>query len=147
MANLFIGIKGTVLAVEPASGKVVWQSALHGKGFVNVLLQGGQLFATTHGEVFRLNPATGAVAWQTSVGSDFVNVALEGGQLFAACMGELYCLDPATGEIRWKNELKGMGFGLTSIAQSPDGNRAVVEEKHRQDEIAASDSGAEAALM
>ena len=146
MANLFIGIKGTVLAVEPASGKIAWQSHLHGAGFVNVLLHGGQLFASTHGEVFRLDPGHGEIAWHTSLGSDFVNVVLEGGQLFAACQGELYCLDPATGEIRWKNELKGMGFGLITIAQSPDGNRAVVEEKHRQDEIAASD-GAEAALM
>ena len=143
MANLLIGIKGTVLAVDPASGAIVWQTPLRGHGFVNVLLQDGRLFATTHGTVFRLDAATGAIAWQTAVGSDFVNVVLEGGQLFAACMGELYCLDPATGEIRWKNELKGMGFGLITIAQSPDGNRTVVEEKHRQDEAAASaDAGA-----
>jgi hypothetical protein len=48
----------------------------------------------------------------------------------------LFCLDPATGHIRWKNELKGMGWGLISIAQAADGNLSVLEEKHRREQTA-----------
>ena len=69
--------------------------------------------------------------------SNFVNVALEGSELFAATGGHLYRLDPATGDILWENTLRGMGFGLLTIAQTADGNRSVMGQKRRQDEAAA----------
>jgi outer membrane protein assembly factor BamB len=138
MTDLIIGIKGTVLAIDISTGVEKWTTHLHGKGFVHVLLDGGQLFAATHGMVFRVDPTSGEIQWQASVGSDFVSLVLYEGHLFASCQGELSCLDPTTGELRWKNELKGMGFGLITIAQATDGNRSVVEEKQRRDEEAAS---------
>lgn len=63
MANLFVGIKGAVLAVDRATGDVVWTSSLKGGDFVNVVLDGGQLFAATKGELFCLDPATGKIRW------------------------------------------------------------------------------------
>jgi hypothetical protein len=54
---IFIGIKGTVVALDCPTGSEVWRSELKGKDFVNVVLQGGDLYATTKGEIFRLDPA------------------------------------------------------------------------------------------
>jgi outer membrane protein assembly factor BamB len=53
---IFIGIKGTVVALDRATGSEVWRSELKGKDFVNVVLQDGDLYATTKGEVFCLDP-------------------------------------------------------------------------------------------
>jgi len=60
---LLVGLKGTVLAIDRGTGDVVWQSALKGGDFVNVMLDGGQLFAATKGELFCLDPATGKIRW------------------------------------------------------------------------------------
>jgi outer membrane protein assembly factor BamB len=63
MTNLFIGIKGAVLAIDRASGDVVWNAALKGGDFVNVTMDAGQLYAATRGELFCLDPATGTILW------------------------------------------------------------------------------------
>jgi outer membrane protein assembly factor BamB len=61
--TVFIGIKGTVLALDRASGEEVWRAPLKGSSFVNLVLDGGVVMASTHGEVFCLDPATGAILW------------------------------------------------------------------------------------
>jgi outer membrane protein assembly factor BamB len=60
---LFIGIKGTVLALDRATGQVVWSAKLKGQDFVNVALEDGDLYATAYGEIFCLDPATGQIRW------------------------------------------------------------------------------------
>ena len=45
--KVFIGIKGTVLALDRATGQGMWRSKLKGAEFVNVVLQDGDLFAAT----------------------------------------------------------------------------------------------------
>jgi len=37
-------------------------------------------------------------------------------RVYATGRGEIFCLDPTTGRIRWHNPLKGMGWGLCTIA-------------------------------
>jgi hypothetical protein len=61
--TVFIGIKGTVLALDRATGEEVWRAPLKGSSFVNLTLDGGNILAATHGEVFCLDPATGEVLW------------------------------------------------------------------------------------
>ncbi len=61
--TIFIGIKGTALALDRATGVEVWRTPLKGSDFVNLVLDGGDLFASTRGEVFCLNPANGEVRW------------------------------------------------------------------------------------
>ncbi len=46
----------------------------------------------------------------------FVNVVRDREGLFATCAGELFALDPATGAFLWRQELKGLGTGLVTIA-------------------------------
>jgi outer membrane protein assembly factor BamB len=67
MANLFIGIKGTVLALDRATGETVWETPLKGSDFVNVALDGPELYAATRGEMYRLDPATGKILWNNGL--------------------------------------------------------------------------------
>jgi outer membrane protein assembly factor BamB len=60
---IYLGIKGSVIAVDAADGREVWAQKLKGSDFVNVVLDGNDLFATTHGEVFCLAPRTGKLRW------------------------------------------------------------------------------------
>jgi outer membrane protein assembly factor BamB len=60
---IYIGLKGAVLALDRDSGQIVWRTELKGSDFVNVVLQGGDLFAASRGELYRLNPATGDLIW------------------------------------------------------------------------------------
>ena len=60
---IFVGIKGEVLALDRATGTTRWRSALKGSDFVNVTLQGGDLFAASKGRLYRLDPASGTILW------------------------------------------------------------------------------------
>ncbi len=61
---VFIGIKGSVVALNRATGKQVWATHLKGSDFVNVMLDQEQVLATCYGEVFCLNACTGDALWQ-----------------------------------------------------------------------------------
>lgn len=79
--NLFIGIRGTVLAIDRATGAEVWVSSLKGGEFVNVVLDGDQLFAASKGRLYRLDPATGQILWEnglTGMGWGLVTIAQVG---------------------------------------------------------------------
>ena len=76
--QLFLGVNGTVLAVDRTSGQELWRSRLKGGDFVNVVLNGGDLFAATHGELYCLDIATGHVRWHTplkKLGRGLVTIA------------------------------------------------------------------------
>ena len=60
---IHVGIKGTVVGLNRATGAVVWQTPLKGSDFVNLVLDGEDLFAATKGEIFCVDPATGAIRW------------------------------------------------------------------------------------
>jgi outer membrane protein assembly factor BamB len=51
---IFVGISGTVVALDRSTGAEVWRSDLKGNDFVNVALQDGDLYATAKGELFCL---------------------------------------------------------------------------------------------
>jgi len=85
--NLFIGIRGTVLAIDRTTGKEVWTSSLKGGDFVNVALDGGQLFAASKGRLYNLDPTTGRILWENGLagmGWGLVSIAQAGnGNLMA----------------------------------------------------------------
>jgi outer membrane protein assembly factor BamB len=60
---IHIGIKGTVFGLDRATGAEVWQTPLKGSDFVNVVLDGEDLFAATKGEMFCLDPVNGQIRW------------------------------------------------------------------------------------
>jgi outer membrane protein assembly factor BamB len=60
---IFVGLRGTVVALERETGATRWQTSLRGADFVNVALQNGDLFAACKGRLYRLDPATGDIHW------------------------------------------------------------------------------------
>jgi outer membrane protein assembly factor BamB len=79
--NLFIGIRGYVLAIDRTTGKDVWATSLKGADFVNVVLDGDQLFAGSKGRLYRLDPATGQILWENGLagmGWGLVSIAQAG---------------------------------------------------------------------
>src|SRR4051812_13828910 len=79
---LFVGIKGTALALHRATGHPIWQTPLTGSSFVYVILDGDDLFATTQGEVFCLDPATGQIRWNNPLkgfGLGIASIAVRNG--------------------------------------------------------------------
>jgi outer membrane protein assembly factor BamB len=67
MPALFIGVKGTVIALDRATGQELWRSDLKGSDFVNVAIEDGDIYATTKGELFCLDPASGHVRWHNEL--------------------------------------------------------------------------------
>src|SRR3974390_1424433 len=61
---VFIGIKGSVVALNRATGQQVWATHLKGSDFVNVVVQDGAVLASCCGEIFSLDPLTGVVMWR-----------------------------------------------------------------------------------
>jgi outer membrane protein assembly factor BamB len=60
---VFIGIKGSVVALNRATGQQVWATRLKGSDFVNVVLLDGAVLASCYGEIFCLDPLTGITMW------------------------------------------------------------------------------------
>lgn len=60
---VYVGIRGTALALDRATGKELWRTELKGSDFVNLVLDGNDLFATARGEIFCLDPVTGRIRW------------------------------------------------------------------------------------
>ena len=60
---VFIGIKGTVVALHRTTGDEIWRTKLKSCHFVNVVHEGDRIFASTIGEVFCLDAASGRILW------------------------------------------------------------------------------------
>ncbi len=60
---VFVGIRGSVVALNRATGAQVWATHLKGSGFVNVVLDGEKILAVCFGEMFCLDPVTGKGVW------------------------------------------------------------------------------------
>jgi outer membrane protein assembly factor BamB len=60
---VFIGIRGSVTALNRATGEQVWTTHLKGSDFVNVVVEDDAILAACRGEIFCLDPATGNGRW------------------------------------------------------------------------------------
>jgi outer membrane protein assembly factor BamB len=77
---VFIGIKGSVLALNRATGQQVWATHLKGSDFVNVVLQNEAVLASCWGEIFCLDPLTGNARWHNPLkgfGTGLATIATE----------------------------------------------------------------------
>jgi outer membrane protein assembly factor BamB len=77
---VFIGIKGSVIALDRATGQQVWVTHLKGSSFVNVILQSGAVLASCSGEIFALDPLTGEGLWHNPLkgfGTGLATIATE----------------------------------------------------------------------
>jgi len=75
-----IGIKGSVVALNRATGQQVWATHLKGSDFVNVVLQDEAVLASCYGEIFCLDPLTGNARWHNPLkgfGTGLATIATE----------------------------------------------------------------------
>src|SRR5690242_8059217 len=78
---IYLGVKGSVVAIDSATGQIVWSTPLKAAEFVNVVLDGDNLFATTRGEIFCLDPKGGGIRWHNPLkgyGLGIITIAGEG---------------------------------------------------------------------
>jgi len=61
--HVYVGLKGSVLALERESGRILWQRELAGSSFVNLIEDGDHIFALSQGEAYCLDAGTGALIW------------------------------------------------------------------------------------
>jgi hypothetical protein len=61
--TIFVGIKGSVVALDRHSGRMLWQAKLKGSDFVNLVCDRTAIYATTHGEIFCVDPQSGQIRW------------------------------------------------------------------------------------
>jgi hypothetical protein len=64
---IFAGIRGSVVAIERATGNLAWHTHLTGGDFVNVIVSGGSIYGSTRGEIYCLDPGTGAIRWHNEL--------------------------------------------------------------------------------
>jgi len=77
------------------------------------------IFVGIKHSVVALDDRTGAEVWRTELRSgDYVTVLWDGEALIAGNSGEIWRLDPRNGQVMWRNELKGLGRGLVSMAST-----------------------------
>lgn len=85
---LYVGIKGRVVALDRATGDIVWSTTLvSGTTLVPLVMDGRRLFALSGGEVTCLDPATGDVLWHNGLkgyGSGFATFAQDPAVISAA---------------------------------------------------------------
>ena len=95
---VFIGIKGSVIALNGSTGQQVWATHLKGSDFVNVVLQNEVLLASCYGEIFCLNALTGDALWHNPLkgfGLGLATIATDGtmGSSPAPVLAEKHRLD------------------------------------------------------
>lgn len=73
-----------------------------------------------NGNVVRVDPLTGQTLWVTpqpkGIHARFATIVIEGDMVLVGANGHIFALDVQDGRILWLNELKGMGYGLVSVA-------------------------------
>ena len=75
---IFIGIKGSVVALNRTTGQQAWTTYLKGVDFVNVVVQDDVLLASCCGELFCLDALTGSGRWHNPLkgfGTGLVTIA------------------------------------------------------------------------
>ena len=88
MSTLFVGIKGTVIAVDRRSGETLWSTHLKGGQFVTVAVENGAIYAGTSGRLYCLEPATGSVRWENELPGMGYGIICIAGADPAALFGE-----------------------------------------------------------
>jgi outer membrane protein assembly factor BamB len=79
---------------------------------------GDLIYLGLNSRVVALDRYTGEIVWtwKSPEGSGNVLVMVDADRIIASVMGYMYCLDPLFGQEVWRNQLKGYGVGIPSIA-------------------------------
>jgi outer membrane protein assembly factor BamB len=101
--HLYVGIKGTVLALRKHDGVIAWSTKLYrGSSFVPIIQEGDRLYAASGGEVTCLDAATGTVLWNNPLkgyGTSYAALAGAGFPISAAALEQAAHAAAAAGAI------------------------------------------------
>jgi pyrimidine-nucleoside phosphorylase len=61
--QIYVGIKGLVLALDSASGEILWKTDVGGSSFITVVDDGPRLYVLAQGEAYCLDAQTGFILW------------------------------------------------------------------------------------
>ena len=83
---VYVGVKGSVAAIDKKTGANVWQTEIKSRAFaanrfVTLLVEAGFVYAHTYGELFCLNALTGEILWRNKLEGlsyDIASLATEG---------------------------------------------------------------------
>lgn len=74
------------------------------------------LYLGIAGHICKIDPQTGKEMWRTKIGKNYpVHFIQHEKQIIATVMGVLTAVDAKTGTILWTNELKKLGYSVTSM--------------------------------
>ena len=79
---VFLGICGSVMALDNNSGVRVWEAKLKGNSFVTLLVEGERILAGAQGEIFCLDAASGKTLWHDALkgyGLGLMSIATKNG--------------------------------------------------------------------
>ena len=91
---VFVGIRGSVLALDKNSGAHVWETKLKGGTFVTLLVDGDRLLAGANGEIFCLDAATGQILWHDGLkgyGFGLMSIATANGSSDSSASAAEFC--------------------------------------------------------
>jgi outer membrane protein assembly factor BamB len=82
---LYLGVRGSVVALDPVSGRNLWQTRLAGSfssaQFVTLLVRHGCVYAHTGGKAYGLDAQNGRILWCNELpglGYGIASLAVEG---------------------------------------------------------------------
>jgi outer membrane protein assembly factor BamB len=120
--------RGTVFAIEIATGRVRWRQTLATPGQIlppqvesAPVVAGGILYVVAEGNLlFALDAATGAQKWKMAVakgsGGGPSAVSVAGDLVYLAdARGGLAALAARDGKLRWRHQFSGKGFNAASL--------------------------------
>ncbi len=131
---LYAGSKGRLLAVDPESGNMMWESkiirgndlkTLHASLASDICIAAppkadpweDRLFIGTDRRAFAIEKNSGHGLWSIGLpGYKFfptikVAVLYDDGMLYAGSRGKLFAVDPGSGEMAWENSFKSLVHG------------------------------------
>jgi outer membrane protein assembly factor BamB len=84
---VFIGVRGSVVALDRATGQQLWKTFLTGSDFTNIMLDEDRVIASTKGELFCVDATTGNILWRNKLpgmGWGLVTIATASGSTSAS---------------------------------------------------------------
>ncbi len=103
-----------ILAIDAASGKLLWQTASTFDTATQLAMADGMLYTTGNNNLVGLNPRNGKVLWQYG-GLQNASLLVDGHRLYvASAAGTLYAFDTQTHAILWHEALTTLGAGEVS---------------------------------
>ncbi|MEM6348474.1 MAG: PQQ-binding-like beta-propeller repeat protein [Bacteroidota bacterium] len=74
------------------------------------------LYVGMAGHIIKIDPQSGKEVWRTKIGKSYpVQFIHHNKQIIATVMGEITAVDAKTGTILWKNEMKKLGYVVSSM--------------------------------